>query len=141
MLPLAFHDTAKPKADDCRRLEGEALARYLRWLVERSGVTIVDPVEDRARPVRYGDVAVLAVTTYRLSLLFPAFDAEGIPYASRGGTLFLSDPLHRQFLLGLRALADRDDGVAEAALLRPPFFAVDLADLALEANAEAGGRR
>ena len=138
VLPLAFDDTAKPKADDCRRLEGEALARYLRWLVERSGVTIVDPVEDRARPVRYGDVAVLAVTTYRLSLLFPAFDAEGIPYASRGGTLFLSDPLHRQFLLGLRALADRDDGVAEAALLRPPFFAVDLADLALETNAEAG---
>ena len=57
---------------------------------------------------------------------------EEIPYASRGGTLFLEDPLHRQFLLGLRALADRDDGVAEAALLRPPFFAVDLADLLRE---------
>jgi ATP-dependent helicase/nuclease subunit A len=136
VMPLAFGDADKPKADDCRRLEGEALARYLRWLVERSGLTIVDPVEDRARPVRYGDVAVLAVTTYRLPLLFPALDAEGIPYASRGGTLFLDEPLHRQFLLGLRALADRDDGVAEAALLRPPFFAVDLADLALEAHAE-----
>jgi ATP-dependent helicase/nuclease subunit A len=46
--------------------------------------------------------------------------------------MFLEDPLHRQFLLGLRALADRDDGVAEAALLRPPFFAVDIADLLLE---------
>ena len=46
--------------------------------------------------------------------------------------MFLEDPLHRQFLLGLRALADRDDGVAEAALLRPPFFAVDLADLLRE---------
>ncbi len=29
-------------------------------------------------------------------------------------------------------MADRDDGVAEAALLRPPFFAVDLADLLSE---------
>src|SRR5262249_724678 len=32
------------------------------------------------------------------------------------------------------AVADRDDGVAEAALLRPPFFAIDLADLAVEAG-------
>ncbi len=45
----------------------------------------------------------------------------------------------RQFLLGLRALADRDDGVAEAALLRPPFFALDPADLLRERAARAGG--
>src|SRR5207302_3538142 len=70
----------------------------------------------------------------QLSVLFPALDAADVPYASRGGTLFLGDQLHRQFLLGLRAVADRDDGVAEAALLRPPFFAVDLADLAIEAG-------
>jgi hypothetical protein len=65
--------------------------------------------------------------------------AEGIPYASRGGTLFLEDPLHRQFLLGLRAIADRDEGVAVAALLRPPFFAMDLADLLNERAATKDG--
>ena len=43
--------------------------------------------------------------------------------------LFRSDPLHRQFLLALRALADSSDGIAAAALFREPFFAVDLADL------------
>jgi len=43
---------------------------------------------------------------------------------------FLADPLQRMFLLGLAAIADRDDGVAQAALLRPPFFAVDFGDLA-----------
>ncbi len=138
VLPVEFADGAKHPVHEYRRLEGEALARYLRWLVDRSGVTIADPLDGRTRPVRYGDIAVLAVTTYQLPLLFPVLDAEGIPYASRGGVLFLSDPLHRQFLLGLRAIADRDDGVAEAALLRPPFFAVDLADLALEANSEEG---
>jgi len=63
-----------------------------------------------------------------------------VPYTSRGGTLFLADPLHRQFLLGLRAIADAEDGVAEAALLRPPFFAVDLADLARERIAVLAGR-
>ena len=129
VLAFDFGDGQKHGVDDYRELEGRVLARYLRWLVEHSDVTVVDPLDRRQRRVRYGDVAVLAVSTWRLSLLFPRLDAEGIPYASRGGILFLEDPLHRQFLLGLRALADRDDGVAEAALLRPPFFAVDLADL------------
>jgi ATP-dependent exoDNAse (exonuclease V) beta subunit len=138
VLPIDFGDGAKHPVHEYRKLEGEALGRYLRWLVERSGVTIVDPLDGRARPVRYGDIAVLAVTTYQLPLLFPVLDAERIPYASRGGVLFLNDPLHRQFLLGLRAISDRDDGVAEAALLRPPFFAVDLADLALEASSQGG---
>ncbi len=47
----------------------------------------------------------------------------------------MDDPFQRQFLLGLRALADRDDGIAEAALLRPPFFSVDPADLPRERHA------
>jgi ATP-dependent helicase/nuclease subunit A len=136
VLPFDFADGRKHLVNEYRTLEGRALARYLRWLVEASGVEVMDPLDGRPRPIRFGDVAVLAASTWRLPLLFPALDAEGIPYASRGGTLFLADPLHRQFLLGLRAVADRDDGVAEAALLRPPFFAVDLADLALTANAE-----
>ncbi|MFN7995282.1 MAG: UvrD-helicase domain-containing protein [Bryobacteraceae bacterium] len=129
ILPFDFGDGDKHSVDEYRELEGRVLARYLRWLVEASDIRIVDPLDGRPRPVRYSDVAILAVSTWRLSLLFPWLAAEGIPYASRGGTLFLEDPLHRQFLLGLRAIADRDDGVAEAALLRPPFFAVDLADL------------
>src|SRR5438094_6978421 len=63
----------------------------------------------------------------------PAFGRrELMPKATRRGKVLLEDPHHRQVLLGLRAGADRDDGVAEAALLRPPFFAVDLADLLRE---------
>lgn len=138
VLPFEFGDGARHLVDDYRQLEGRVLARYLRWLVELSGTRIVDPLDGRPRAVRYGDIAVLAVSTWGLGLLFPRLDAEGIPYASRGGTLFLEDPFHRQFLLGLRAIADRDDGVAEAALFRPPFFAVDPLDL-LRERAAAGG--
>jgi ATP-dependent helicase/nuclease subunit A len=134
MLPFDFGDGDKHNVDQYRELESQVLARYLRWLVEHSGAQVVDPLDRQPRPVRYGDVAVLAISTWRLPMLFPALDAAGVSYASRGGTMFLADPLHRQFLLGLRAVADRDDGVAEAALLRPPFFAVDLADLAIEAS-------
>ncbi|MGH7307226.1 MAG: UvrD-helicase domain-containing protein, partial [Candidatus Rokuibacteriota bacterium] len=136
VLPFDFADGNEHKVDKYRTLEGQALAKYLRWLTEASDVRIEDPLEGRRRRVRYGDIAILAVSTWQLPLLFPSLDREGIPYASRGGTLFLSDPLHRQFLLGLRALADRDDGVAEAALLRPPLFAVDPADLLKEQDAE-----
>jgi ATP-dependent exoDNAse (exonuclease V) beta subunit len=139
VLPFDFKDGEKHLTDDYRELEGRALARYLRWLVEDSEVSIIDALDGRQRRVRYGDVSILAVSTWRLSLLFPRLDAEGIPYASRGGMMFLEDPLHRQFLLGLRALADRDDGVAEAALLRPPFFALDLVDLLRDKAQRAGG--
>jgi ATP-dependent exoDNAse (exonuclease V) beta subunit len=132
VLPFGFSDGGKHLDDDYRELEGQVLARYLRWLVEASGFSIVDSLDGRVRRIHYGDIAILAVSTWRLSLLFSRLDAEGIPYASRGGRMFLQDPSHRQFLLGLRALADRDDGVAEAALLRPPFFGVDLADLLRE---------
>jgi ATP-dependent helicase/nuclease subunit A len=135
LMPYEFGDGADHTVDECRGLEGAALARYLRWLVEASGTRVLDPIERRPRAVGYGDIAVLAISTWRLRLLFPVLDAAGVPYSSRGGTLFLSDPLHRQFLLGLRSVADREDGVAEAALLRPPFFAVDLADLAREVDA------
>jgi ATP-dependent helicase/nuclease subunit A len=129
ILPFDFEDGLKHPVDDYRALEGRAVARYLRWLVTASDVQIEDRVDFQRRRPGYGDIAVLAISTWRLTMLFPSLDAEGIPYASRGGRLFLSDPLHRQFLLGLRAVTDRDDGVAEAALLRPPFFALDLVDL------------
>jgi ATP-dependent exoDNAse (exonuclease V) beta subunit len=135
LLPLAAEERRKPLF---RAAEARALASYLRWLVEGKKRTIVDPTTGRQRPAGYGDVAVLAFSTPSLPLLFPELDRLGVPYAARGGSLFLGDALHRQFLLGLRALADRDDGIAQAALLRPPFFAVDYDDLARERAAEEG---
>ena len=117
-------------AAELRALEAEAMSRYVRWLVRVSGTRIVDPVTHERRQIGYGDVGVLAITTTHLPLLFDAFARDDVPHASRGGSLFLRDPIHRRFLLGLCALGDSDDGVALAGLLRPPFFAVDLGDLA-----------
>jgi ATP-dependent helicase/nuclease subunit A len=137
-LPLAAAGP-KARADEWRALEAAGLARYLRWLIEASDTKVWDVLAQRNRPVRYGDVAVLAISTSNLHLLFEELDLMGVPYASRGGKLFLADELHRQFLLGLRAVADRDDGVTQAMLLRPPFFALDLGDLAHE-RATAGDK-
>jgi ATP-dependent helicase/nuclease subunit A len=135
VLPLAADPGLKPRY---RETEAKALAAWLRRIVERRERTVVDPDTGASRPAGWGDVAVLATSTTHVAVLFPELDRLGVPYAARGGTLFLSDPLHRQFLLALRAVADRDDGVAQAALLRPPFFALDLDDLARERAAEPG---
>ena len=118
---LPFRGTDGTAGGD-RALEATVLATFLRAKAEAG--------------LRYGDVAVLAHSTFQVPLLTAELDRLGVPWSARGGALFLQDPLHRQFLLGLRALADRDDGVAEAALLREPFFAVDLADLVRARAAE-----
>jgi ATP-dependent helicase/nuclease subunit A len=114
------------KAESDRVLEATVLATFLRARHEAG--------------LAHGDVAILAHSTYAVPLLLGELDRLGVPWSARGGTLFLEDPLHRQFLLGLRALADRDDGVATMALLREPFFAVDLADL-VRARAVKGDTR
>lgn len=125
---VPFEVAGEDLADNYRRLEAEVLARYLRWLVEVRKFAVFDPVIEEHRPVKYGDIAVLAVATLALDPLFPELDQLGVPYTARGGRLFLQDPLHWQFLLGLRGITDASDGIAQAALFRPPFFAVDLSD-------------
>lgn len=126
---LPFESTTPMNADAWRAIEAHALPRYLRWLVEHSGRRVVDPRTHETRPVTWGDVCVLAVSTQHLPLLFRELDATAVPYSAAGGTLFLGDPLQRRFVLALRALSDPTDGPAAAALRRPPFFAVDLRDL------------
>ncbi len=125
---MPFGD-AELKADESRDLEGQALARYLRWLVEDRQTKILDPRTGLARRPRYGDVAVLTVSTPTVHHLLNELDVVRIPHVVRGGTLFMQDALHQQFLLGLRALSDPNDGAAQVALMRPPFFAVGLDDL------------
>jgi ATP-dependent helicase/nuclease subunit A len=112
VLPYRSEDD---RAGSDRALEARVLASFLRARHEQG--------------LAYGDVAILAHSTFHVPLLLAELDRLGVPWSARGGTLFLEDPLHRQFLLGLRAIADGDDGVAAKALLREPFFAVDLADL------------
>lgn len=127
VLPFGDEDLL---AEQARDIEGEALARYLRHLVEDGGTQIRDPRTRELRRPRYGDIAVVMVSTQTVHHLTAELDRVGVRHSVRGGTLFMQDPLHQQFVLGLRALSDRDDGVARAALLRPPFFAVSLEDIA-----------
>ncbi|AKT42204.1 uncharacterized protein CMC5_064270 [Chondromyces crocatus] len=128
LLPLALPAGAPSAEATWKALEARTLAAHLRWLVEESGLRI-DAEEGRHRAVRYGDIAVIALNGEHLGALFTALDHQAVPHAAADGPLALEDPLLRRFLLGLRALADQDDGAAMATLLRPPFFALTLEDL------------
>jgi ATP-dependent helicase/nuclease subunit A len=129
VLPYSDPESQKLYAARARDIEAEMLARYLCWLKNKSGLRIRDRETETERPVEYGDVAILAHTTTNLPKLFRAFERYGIPYAARGATLFLKEPVIQQFILGLRAVADDSDGIAQAAFFRPPFLALDLADV------------
>ncbi|MBZ5553755.1 MAG: UvrD-helicase domain-containing protein [Acidobacteriia bacterium] len=121
--------TGFEKKPDGMLVEAEMLARYVRWMVHSKKGKVRDPTSDEEREVRFEDVTVLARSTSYVPLLLEAFRRYNVPYSARGGRLFLLEPLVRRFILGLRAIADPQDGVAQAALFRPPFFAVDYADL------------
>jgi ATP-dependent exoDNAse (exonuclease V) beta subunit len=138
VVPFALTD--ETHAQPYRELEAATLARYIRSLIEGEHL-VTDPYDEESRPLRLGDIAVLTLATPTLRFLARELDRARLPYTISGGRLFLEDPLHQQFMLGLRALADRDDGVALAALLRPPFFAIDLDDLLHErAGVDGTGR-
>lgn len=127
VMPYAGPGSTPLLAQPGRAVEAAALARYVRATLD-AGLPVRDLDTGAARPVLPGDIAILACVTTQLPLLLREFDALDIPYTARGGTLFLGDPTVRRFLLALRAIADRHDGVAEAALLQPPFFALDWDD-------------
>jgi ATP-dependent helicase/nuclease subunit A len=137
VVALPF-STEAGTAESDRLLEARVLATWIRRTVDQGTEAVVDPVTEERRPMRFGDVAVLAHSTWNVGMLVDELDRLGVPWSARGGTLFLDDPLHRQFLLGLRAVADAGDGVAAAALLRAPFFSVDLRDLVGERAAGEG---
>jgi ATP-dependent helicase/nuclease subunit A len=106
----------------------DAVARYACRLLA-TPMRISDPQINAERPLRAGDIVVLAFDTAHLSLLAERLALYGIAAVGGGAALFAIHPIVRQFLRGLGAVADRDDGVAQAALLGPPFFAVEPADL------------
>jgi ATP-dependent helicase/nuclease subunit A len=89
------------------------------------------------RPVRPGDVAVLARTWAPLDLLAEVLPARGVPAVHTGGGDLLATREAQDGMAALRFLADPSDDVALVALLRGPCFAVaddELEELACEGS-------
>jgi ATP-dependent helicase/nuclease subunit A len=83
-----------------------------------------DKAGDRLRPVRPGDIAILARTWNALGPYGDELAARGIPTIHAGGGNLLEQREAKDGAALLRFLADPGDDLALASLLRSPFFAV-----------------
>lgn len=128
------------KTEAATRREARLLAARLQAMVEGAEALVSeegDDGEEAARPVRYGDVAILLRTRAKLKVFEAALAERGIPYVVVGGIGFYRKAEVRDLLCALRAVDDPDDALSLAAALRSPL--VGLPDDALLLLAARGG--
>ena len=95
--------------------EGGALAAGVRRLVE-SGYLVHDKAHGITRPVRHGDIAILAASHERVKTWVAALSARGIPVATARPGL-LATPEATLALACLRRLDDPGDTIASAEIV------------------------
>jgi ATP-dependent exoDNAse (exonuclease V) beta subunit len=122
-------DEQEGKAEERRVREGRVIAARIRQLVSgAAGVEVRERAEDgqpeRPRRPRYGDVAVLFRKLTQLAPYERALREAGVPYRlARGGGFYQASEVRDLGEL-CAALADPEDGLAWAALLRSPLCAI-----------------
>lgn len=127
---MQFHACVGRGNSRVRRLnEAHLLAGLIRDLVA-TGTPVADPETGQSRPVRFGDVAVLARGSAPFETFAAVLPALGVPAVEVAGGDLLETREAKDGAAALRFLADQDDSIALVALLRSPFFAVDDAALA-----------
>ena len=105
--------------------------RLLRLVGERHPVY---DVEERARDIRYRDIAILLRSRTLLPDLEAACTRLGLPYVVSGGVGYFQTQDILDYFNYLQFLVNPRDDVALAGILRSPFFAVSDTDLFEEAG-------
>lgn len=101
--------------------EAQAIAQEIKTLID-SGTLIFDRELGRKRPVRPGDIAILARAWKPLDSFQTALLNSGIPAFQAGGGDLLGTPQARDAWVMLRAAGNAADDLAAAAVLRGPLF-------------------
>ena len=102
-----------------RHQEATALVGWLDRAL-RGGFPVRD-AQDRLRPMRPGDVALLFARTSGIELYEEALRAAGLPFRQEGGRLFFRRQEVRDLLHALAAIDDPHDELAIIATLRSPL--------------------
>ena len=121
--------TAKPGADDFRHNQAEQLAR---WIYENVGVLCLKD----GRKLSYRDIALLTRVGTTSRIYTDALRRYGIPFNTDTDKDFFRKQEMNDFLLLLRAVADPEDKIALAGVLRSPLGG--LSDEELYQTAKAG---
>ncbi len=120
-------------AEEAAQVESRWIARRIR---EMEGALDI-PDGESLRPLRLGDIAILARSANALVPVQEALDEFGIPSISGGGRTFFESREVRDLTALLRTIAGPADGIAAATVLRSPLVGVD--DETLLRLALAGG--
>ena len=105
------------------------IAQTIKKLVD-GGETIYDKNTGEARPVRYGDIAVLQRSYTHQRELEQHFKISGIPFSAERSTGLFNDAPLNDFSAFLRLLVYPSDRTAYAALLRSPLVRLSAAAFA-----------
>ncbi|MBI3786325.1 MAG: hypothetical protein HY270_23295, partial [Deltaproteobacteria bacterium] len=80
------------------------------------------------KSLNLAELTLVSTNTTVAGALAQGFAMHRLRVAAGGGAFLAAYPEVRQFLSAMRAIADRDDGAAQAALFAPPLFAIEPAD-------------
>ncbi len=108
---------------DRRRVEADAVAAEIRRLLDE-GRLVWDRHDDRLRPARPGDIAILLRRFANVHVFQQALDTHGVAAATPSGTGFFTRQEVLDCINLLRWLAEPQDELALSGVLRSPFFAL-----------------
>ncbi len=117
---IELHLAMGVKASGALHTAAQAAAFRLMELVESESIWLNGPGEREARLLSYGDVAVLCRASGSFPAYEGAFEQAGIPYLTIAGQGFFDRPEIRDVLNALLALAEPENDLAMAGLLRSP---------------------
>ncbi len=116
-------DGETARENDRRRVEADLVAGEMRRLLDERR-PVWDRREDRMRPARPGDIAILLRRFANVHVFQQALDTHGIPAATPSGTGFFTRQEVFDCINLLRWLAEPQDDIALTGVLRSPFFAL-----------------
>jgi ATP-dependent helicase/nuclease subunit A len=128
--------------DSLKQFRQRAEAHLVGQLIEdllNAGTPVHDKLTGSLRPVRPGDIALLARTWDTLGPYGDELAARGIATIHAGGGSLLAQREAKDAIALLRFLADPHDTLALAAVLRSPFFAIADRELLRLAGRLRGG--
>jgi len=113
----------KERKDDLRPIEARYIANEIARLLNDQ-MPVHDKRDQRIRPVRPSDIAILSRTRGPMDDYIDALSSAGVPAINVGGGNLLDTREALDAVAMLAFACDQDDDIALAAILRGPYFAV-----------------
>lgn len=111
-------------ADEQRRIEARLTAARICEMCAGGPVTVYDKDEDRKRPARYEDAAILFSASTAMSIYEEALDEAGVPYSTVSGHGFFRRQEINDVVNVMRVTLDPWDEPALLGALRGPIAAL-----------------